>query len=127
MKYVKTLIIVLAVLITSCSKDDDQVNVSYNVLGVWEYNVQGQESMDSYKLVFGNDNTGLTILTKTHHSGGIVSSANPITWTIENQTVTVFDDGDVFKSYQFVDDEELVDVEDGVTYVKISENYEEYY
>lgn len=107
---------VLILSFTSCSKEELDTDV--DLLGVWENTV----TTKTYTLVFGENNTGLSIETNTNGSE-ISSSAVPFNWSISNKEVLLIDG--VQGSYVINDEGQLVS--SNQQFVKISSDYSKYY
>ncbi|MEP5340392.1 MAG: hypothetical protein ABJL44_05945 [Algibacter sp.] len=112
--------------LTSCS--EDEINQDVDLLGVWETTDISENSIDTYMLVFGTDNTGLRISESEFNSGEIISNAIPFNWTINDKVVMLLDDETSKNTYVINDEGQLVlSTSEDLRLEKVSNDYSKYY
>ncbi len=95
---------VLAVGVTSCSKDDDAAAAS--LVGTWEYSkeggiIQGQEVLTPYQHAAGCTKdftviTATTIVDTDFYGTDCFESTSTIPYTRNGNTITITEDGEVY-------------------------------
>ncbi|WP_242203669.1 hypothetical protein [Aestuariivivens insulae] len=117
-----TVVLIFVSLFASCSKED--INQDDNLLGVWETSISNTASVKTHTLVFGEDNTGLSIETNKVGSE-MTSSAVPFNWVKSNKEVRLLDNG---STYTINAEGQLVSsTSSNLHFVKISKDYSKYY
>ena len=120
--------ILVVFLSISCSGDDNQTNDS-EILGVWELTEVTVSAVTTFRLVFGEVNTGLRIYAVVNNSGDETSSLETFTWEFNGSVVSVLDNDDSEHDYEINDDGHLVVDEEGEDIVleKVTSDYSAYY
>ena len=95
---------VLAVGVTSCSKDDDAAQAS--LVGTWEYSkdgaiIQGQEVLTPYQHAAGCSKdftviTATTIVDTDFYGSDCFETTSTVAYTRNGNTLTITDGGEVF-------------------------------
>ncbi|MCL5129524.1 hypothetical protein [Algibacter sp. L4_22] len=114
-------------LFISCSSKDDNENT--DLLGVWQTNEVLAEKTTTFTLVFGENNTGLSIYAVVNNTGEETSSLEPFSWELNGKVVTLLDIDTTDNNYEINDDGQLVLNGSGEVIIleKISNNYSQYY
>ncbi|WP_158848404.1 hypothetical protein [Algibacter sp. L1A34] len=114
-------------LFISCSSKDDNENT--DLLGVWQTNEVLAEKTTTFTLVFGENNTGLSIYAVVNNTGEETSSLEPFSWELNGKVVTLLDIDTTDNNYEINDDGQLVLNGSGEVIIleKISDNYSQYY
>lgn len=114
-------------LFISCSSKDDNENT--DLLGVWQTNEVSAEKTTTFTLVFGENNTGLSIYAVVNNTGEETSSLEPFIWELNGKVVTLLDIDTTDNNYEINDDGQLVLNGSGEVIIleKISDNYSQYY
>ena len=122
--------ILVVFLSISCSGDDNQTNDS-EILGVWELTEVTVSAVTTFRLVFGEVNTGLRIYAVVNNSGDETSSLETFTWEFNGSVVSVLGNDDSEHDYEINDDGHLVVDEEGegedIVLEKVTSDYSAYY
>ncbi|WP_405296504.1 hypothetical protein [Algibacter sp. Ld11] len=129
-KNLKLLTSILVVfLFMSCSSDDDNKDKDSILLGVWQTSEVSTEATTTFTLVFGDNNTGLSIYAIENNTGEQTSSLESFNWELNGKVVTLLDVDTSQNNYEINDEGQLVlSGSAGVIILeKISEDYSSYY
>lgn len=113
----------------SCSSDNDDNDEDSILLGVWQTSEVSTEATTTFTLVFGDNNTGLSIYAIETNTGEETSSLEPFNWELNGKVVTLLDTDVSGNSYEINDDGqlELTGSAGVVVLDKISNDYSDYY
>ena len=116
-------------LFMSCSSDNDDNDENSILLGVWQTSEVTAEATTTFTLVFGDNNTGLSIYAIETNTGEETSSLEPFNWELNGKVVTLLDMDAFGNSYEINEDGQLVLTSSAgvVTLDKISDDYSDYY
>ena len=129
-KNLKLLTSILVVfLFMSCSSDDDNKDKDSILLGVWQTSEVSTEATTTFTLVFGDNNTGLSIYAIENNTGEQTSSLESFNWELNGKEVTLLDVDTSQNNYEINDEGQLVlsGAAGVVILEKISEDYSSYY
>jgi hypothetical protein len=122
-----TVLIVIS-FFTSCSTED--VNENTNLLGVWESSNLITNSTETKKqtLVFGDNNTGLSIQTTVSNPSESISSAISFKWEANDEVIMLIEDSMLQKTYVINSEGKLVlSNSQDLRLEKVSDDYSKYY
>ncbi|MWW25545.1 hypothetical protein [Algibacter lectus] len=127
LKLLTSLLVVF--LFMSCSSDNDDNDKDSILLGVWQTSEVTTEATTTFTLVFGDNNTGLSIYAIETNTGEETSSLEPFNWELNGKVVTILDTDVSGNSYEINDDGqlELTGSAGVVVLDKISNDYSDYY
>ncbi|HEX9827533.1 MAG TPA: hypothetical protein VGA80_13120 [Flavobacteriaceae bacterium] len=111
---------------SSCSKDE--INQNSELLGVWERSDHSANSTNTYRLVFGPNNTGLRIHSNVFDSGEVISVATSFDWNLNDNKVRL-SENDIFEDIYLInsDGKQVLSTEDDLLLDKVSNDYSPYY
>lgn len=116
-------IIVILLLTISCSKDQNE-----ELIGVWQCTDSNENFND--KLVFGKDNTGLSIYSTFGTSGEVASSVKTFIWSIKDNNL-IISESEITTSaeiYTMNFEEKLISKSSKeINFEKVSNDYSKYY
>lgn len=82
------------------------------------------------KLVFGKDNTGLSIHSTFGASGEVASSVKSFIWSIKDNNLTIFENEitALFETYTIdLEKKRISKPSEGINFEKVSNDYSKYY
>lgn len=124
MKSYKSLLVLffIGISLFSCSKDAS--NSHDDLLGVWDYVEITAEETKTFRIVFGDANTGIYINKVAYATGEITSSAESIEWHKSNGVIKI----DNEETYTINTQGQLVSgVSVELVLDKVSDDYSQFY
>ncbi|WNH07883.1 hypothetical protein [Thalassobellus suaedae] len=110
----------------SCSTEE--INQDSNILGVWESSDLSADSTKTQTLVFGDNNTGLSIQSNVYSTSETTSSATAFKWQANDEVITLVEDGISQKTFILNSEGQLIlSSSQDLRLEKVSDDYSKYY